>query len=141
MVRRIGTVLLFTVLAVVLLAPSVLAGNAHFVGTPTVTRSGNSLTVSGKVAGLGNEEQINVEISAQAACLNRGENFPEAENKESFTAAGVFPVQNGKADFRLTLTATFQPRCSPPMTVVFGDVTVTVTATGIFLTTTIPGPF
>jgi hypothetical protein len=141
MMRRIGTVLLFTVLAIVMLAPSVLAGNAHFVGTPTATRSGNSITVSGKVAGLGNEEQINVEISAQAACLNRGENFPEAENKEAFTAAGVFPVQNGKADFRLTLTATFQPRCSPPMTVVFGDVTVTVTDSGIFLQTTIPGPF
>lgn len=120
------------------------AGNPHFVGTPSVNRQGNSLAVSGKVAGLGNEEQIHIEISADAACLNRGEQFPDADNKETFTAAGDFPVQNGKANFRLTLTATFQPRCSPPMTVVFGDVTIEVTSDddpNLFLTTTIAGPF
>jgi hypothetical protein len=120
------------------------AGNPHFVGTPTVTRQGNSLTVSGKVAGLGNEEQIHVEVSADAACLNRGEQFPDADNKETFTASGDFPVQNGKANFRLSLTATFQPRCSPPMRVVFGDVSIVVTSDddpNLLLTTTIAGPF
>jgi hypothetical protein len=30
-----------------------------------------------------------------------------------------------KAKFTLTVTATFQPECSPPMTVAFTDVTVT----------------
>jgi len=103
-----------------------LAGNAHFVGTPKVTQSGDSLLVSGKVAGLGNETQINVEVSAQAACVNRGQNFPQAANKRTFSAEGDFPVQNGKANFSLTLTATFQPKCSPPMTVVWGPVTITV---------------
>jgi hypothetical protein len=38
-------------------------------------------------------------------------------------------VQNGKAEF--SLTATFQPACSPPMTVEFRDVTVTDTTNGI----------
>ena len=103
-----------------------LAGNAHFVGTPKVNQSGDSLIVTGKVAGLGNETQINVEVSAQAACLNRGQKFPQAENKETFSAEGDFPVQNGKANFSLTLTATFSPKCSPPMTVVWGPVTITV---------------
>ena len=42
-----------------------------------------------------------------------------------------FPVQNGKADFSLTVTATFQPNCTPPMTVVFSNVTVTDTTSGI----------
>jgi hypothetical protein len=127
-------------------AVPVLAGNAHFVGTPTATRSGNSLTVSGKVAGLGNIPDIFVEISAQAACLNRGENFPQAANKQSFSADGRFPVQTGKADFILTLTATFQPKCSPPMRIVFGPVTVNVydddPAEGgtLLLTKTINGP-
>jgi hypothetical protein len=32
---------------------------------------------------------------------------PKAANKESFSADGYFPVQNGKADFSLTVTATF----------------------------------
>lgn len=48
-------------------------------------------------------------------------------------------MQNGKADFSLTVTATFQPECSPPMTVVFTDITVTDTTNGI--SRSIPGTF
>ena len=120
-------------------APNVWAGSPHFVGDPTVTRSGDSLTVSGKEAGLGNEAQVEIQVSVEAACLNPGENFPQAANKQTFTQTGTFPVQNGKALFTLTVTATFQPHCSPPMTVVFGDVTVTDLTNGV--TTTIAGPF
>ena len=109
-----------------LAATSAWAGSPHFVGTPTVSRSGDSLNVSGKVAGLGNEDQIHVAVSAEAACLNRGQNFPQAANKMTVTSEGDFPVQNGKALFSLTLTAVFQPKCSPPMSVVFGPVTITV---------------
>jgi len=135
------------VLVILGLALPAWAGNPHFVGTPKATRSGNTLTVSGKVAGLGNEPDIFVEISVEAACLNRGENFPAAENKESFNASGNFPVQNGKANFELSVTATFQPKCSPPMTVVFGDVSINVydddPALGgtLILSTTLSGPF
>jgi hypothetical protein len=43
----------------------------------------------------------------------------------------VRPVQNGKAYFELTGTATFQPECSPPMTVAFSNITVTDTTNGI----------
>jgi hypothetical protein len=35
-------------------------------------------------------------------------------------------VQNGKADFSITLTATFQPDCTPPMTLVWSNVTISV---------------
>jgi len=137
--RRLITTLVAAVAAMLFFVPTAFAGSPHFVGTPTVTRSGDSLTVSGKVAGLGNETQVHIEVSADAACLNRGENFPQAANKETFTAAGDFPVQNGKAEFELTLTATFQPKCSPPMRVVFGDVTVTDAEHG--LSVTLPGTF
>jgi hypothetical protein len=111
-----------------------LAGNAHFVGTPTLTVSGNTLTVAGKVAGLGNIPQIHVEITATAECINPGSNKPKAANKESIGAGDDFPVQNGKANFSLEATATFQPDCTPPMTLRFSDVVVTVTAEdGTFL--------
>jgi hypothetical protein len=40
-------------------------------------------------------------------------------------------VQNGKAEFDLSLTAHFKPECSPPMTVVFSNVTVSDTTNGI----------
>lgn len=102
----------------------VLAGSPHFVGDISVERDGNSLMVSGKEAGLGNETQVHIEITADAQCINPGTKHPKAANKESFSAEGDFPVQNGKAEFTLTLTATFQPDCTPPMTVVFTNVVV-----------------
>ena len=80
-----------------------------------------------KEAGLGNETQVHIEVTATAECINNGGKHPKAVNKESVSAAGDFPVQNGKAEFSLTLTASFQPECSPPMTVRFSDVVVSDT--------------
>ena len=113
-------------------APATFAGSAHFVDdTVTASRSGNSITVSGKEAGLGDESQVHIVVSATAACINPGDHHPKAANKQSVSAAGDFPVQNGKANFSVTLTATFQPDCTPPMTVVYTNVTVTDTTNGI----------
>ena len=42
------------------------AGSPHFVGDITVTRSGSTLTVSGKEAGLGNEDQVHIVVTATA---------------------------------------------------------------------------
>jgi len=114
------------------------AGSPHFVGACVATRSGNTLTVSGKEAGLGDESQINVVISATALCINGGGNHPKATNKTSVSAAGTFPVQNGKALFSLDATATFSPSCNPPMTVSFVDITVTDQTNSI--TCTVSGP-
>jgi hypothetical protein len=112
-------------------APVALAGSPHFVGAVTATRTDNSLTVSGKEAGLGDEEQVNIVVTATAECINKGEHHPKAENKESLSTGENVPVQNGKAIFSLTVTATFKPSCSPPMTLAFTDVTVTDTTNGI----------
>ena len=46
----IAAMLALAVLALAALPAS--AGSPHFVGTPTATRSGDALTVTGKVAGL-----------------------------------------------------------------------------------------
>jgi hypothetical protein len=128
------------VLTAAIAASTALAGSAHFINNAfSVSRSGNTLTVSGKEAGLGDEPQIHVELSATALCINGGGKNPKATNKTSVTAAGDFPVQNGKADFTLSGTATFQPSCSPPMTVQFTDVSVTDTTNG--LTHSFPGTF
>jgi hypothetical protein len=126
-------ILTLMVLAAGLVAvPAAWAGSPHFVdSTVSASRAGNSLTVSGKEAGLGDEEQVHIVVEATAECINRGEHHPKAENKESVSSEGTFPVQNGKADFSLTVTATFKPSCSPPMTVAFTDVTVTDTTNGI----------
>jgi hypothetical protein len=121
--KKISALLLTVLLLLVLPVSAVFAGNPHFI-TVDVTRDGNSLTVSGKETGLGNETQVHIEVSADASCINPGTKHPKAANKESLSAAGDFPVQNGKADFELTLTATFQPDCTPPMTVVFTNIMV-----------------
>ena len=108
------------------------AGSPHFINSAfSISRADNTLTVSGKEAGLGDEAQIHVELSATALCINPGGHHPKAVNKESVSAAGDFPVQNGKAEFTLSATATFQPDCTPPMTVQFTDVTVTDTTNGL----------
>ena len=114
------------------------AGSPHFV-TADATRSGNTLTASFKEAGLGNEPQVHVVLSATALCINNGGKHPKAVNKTSVNAAGDFPVQNGKAEGTLSVTAVFQPDCSPPMTVEFTNVTLTDTTSGV--TANIPGTF
>ena len=114
------------------------AGSPHFV-TADATRSDNTLTVTFKEAGLGNEPQVHIVLSATALCINNGGKHPKAVNKASVSASDDFPVQNGKAEGELSVTATFQPECSPPMTVAFTDVTLVDETSGA--RANIPGTF
>jgi hypothetical protein len=109
---------------IALMTGAVYAGSPHFVGDPVFVISGNTVCVTGKEAGLGDEAQIEVTLSFDAACINPGSKKPQAANKESFSATGTFPVQNGKANFSLCATATFQPDCTPPMSVSFSNLQV-----------------
>jgi hypothetical protein len=140
-VLRIPKVFLVVAVAALTVAGSALAvSNAHFVGSPTATRDDNTLTISGKVAGLGDVEVITVSITGDALCINPGSKHPKATNKADVAGGAEIPVQNGKALFSVPASATFQPDCTPPMTVVFENVTVTVTAAdGTNLEFTFPG--
>ena len=124
--RRVMLVAVLALATAAVAVPVAFAGSPHFVGTPTITRSGDAITVSGKVAGLGDETQINVAVTADVACVNPGNNEPKAENKGATIAEGTFPVQNGKANFSVTGTGTTSPDCSPPMTLRYSNVVVTV---------------
>jgi hypothetical protein len=76
--------IIVTMLALAMLALAALpawAGSPHFVGTPTISRSGDALTVSGKVAGLGDETQINVALTADVACVNRATTSPRPRTR------------------------------------------------------------
>lgn len=121
------------------LAPTAGAVSAHFVGTPTATASGSSLTVKGKEAGLGDQQTVNISVTADAQCVNPGNNEPQAGNKQATGGSTTVPVQNGKANFTVTVTATFKPKCSPPMSLVWSN--VVVTDTGNNISVTLPGPF
>jgi hypothetical protein len=106
---------------------------AHF-NNVTITIDGNTITAEGREAGLGNVDQVHIVLSATALCINGGGRHPRAVNKTGVAAGGDFPVQNGHADFWLSGTATFEPSCSPPMTVQFTDITVTDTTSGVTYT-------
>jgi hypothetical protein len=134
---RVLTVLALTLALSALVVPSALAGSPHFVGTPTVTRDGDTLTVTGKIAGLGNEDQVHVVLSADVQCVNPGNNEPQAENMGAVIAEGDFPVQSGKALFTLSGVGTTDPACSPPMTLRYSNVIVTDETSGISVA--IPG--
>jgi hypothetical protein len=123
----VSTTLLVGTLLGILAAAAV--SNAHFVGSPTATRSDSTLTVAGKVAGLGDVDVITVTVTGDVACINPGDHHPKAANKEAFSTSADVPVQNGKALFSLSVVgSTIDPSCSPPMTLQFSNVTVTVDA-------------
>jgi hypothetical protein len=128
--RKFLVLALIALGAVAVAVPAAWAGSPHFVSL-TAERSGDSVIVEGKEAGLGNESAVFIEVTATAECINNAGKHPKAANKESVSAAGKFPVQNGKAEFSLTLTASFKPDCSPPMEVRFSNVVVTDTTNGI----------
>jgi hypothetical protein len=131
MQRRILSLLVGIAFVGVLAATGAWAGSPHFVSCNIVSQTSNSVTVAAKEAGLGNEQQIDALLEATALCINPGDKHPRAANKADVATAGTFPVQNGKANYTLTGTATFQPDCSPPMTVSFTDILITDTTNGI----------
>ena len=131
--RRTGLILSMLLVLASLTTSLALAGNPHFVYA-TFSTEGNTVTVSAKEAGLGDEEQIVATLSGDAACLNPGGNHPKAANKESFATSAVVPIQNGKAEYTLTLAATFQPDCTPPMTVEWSNVVLTDETNGLTAT-------
>ncbi|HEX6231796.1 MAG TPA: hypothetical protein VFZ63_01595 [Jiangellaceae bacterium] len=123
--RRLLLVFVTALFASILVVPHAVAGNPHFVGDASIVRDGDALVVSGKLAGLGNELQVDIRVTALAECINPGTKKPRAANKESFSAEGQFPVQNGKANYSLTLVATtISPNCSPPMTIRWSNVLI-----------------
>jgi hypothetical protein len=132
--KRLPLVLISSLAAVGLLAQTAWAGSPHFVGTPTFSISGNTATVKAKEAGLGDESQIVAVLSGTAECINGGGNNPSAANKTSFSTSSVVPVQNGKANYTITATATFSPPCSPPMTVTFTSLVLTDTTNNLSVT-------
>ncbi|MGV3587880.1 MAG: hypothetical protein ACO1OF_12815 [Adhaeribacter sp.] len=84
------------------------AQNPHFVSGPTITDNGNTLTASGSIAGLGNNELITItlvaDVTVTSTCTNPGGNIAPGQTKTgTVTATGTFRSgKNGRVDFRLT---------------------------------------
>jgi hypothetical protein len=111
--------ILVATLALILFSPAgAFAANVHLVGDLTVTDNGTTLTVSGKLAGLGNADVIiTVDASglAKVTCINPGGNeAPGINKKVDVTATTTIPAsevreKNGNVTFSLST-----PSPAPP---------------------------
>ena len=130
--RLVVAVVLTALVALVAAPAHAHADSPRFVdGAFSVRASGPTLTVDGREAGLGDQAEVRIVVTALALCVDGGGDRPETENRTSAGAAEDVPVQNGKAQFSVTLMASFQPRCGPPMTVAFRDIRVSDITNGV----------
>jgi hypothetical protein len=132
--RRLILLVVGALATAAIAAPAAWAGSPHFVGNATASASGNTLSVSAKEAGLGDEAQIVAVLTADALCINGGGHHPKAVNKTSVSQTSTEPVQNGQATYTISATATFQPSCSPPMTVEFTNIKLVDTTNNLTAT-------
>jgi hypothetical protein len=103
--------LLATLVVAAVAAPAAFAANAHFIGTPSLVQSGNSLTISFKAAGLGNVAEadfsLNGTVDVSSRCYTKSGNKPQAANKQETIAVNdtkTFPVSNGQTTGSFTVT-------------------------------------
>src|SRR5262249_25879501 len=126
-------------------AAVVYAASVHFVGRPTFTDNGTTLTVAGRLAGLGNED-LTITVTAQGTaiviCTNPGGQDVPGQNRPPITATAsqnisAADIMNGHVDFSVTTPEPPPPTpeeagCPNPnwttriSDVVFTSVTITV---------------
>jgi hypothetical protein len=126
-----------------LVSAALLAANVHFVRGPDVTDNGVTLTVSGKLAGLG-EGDITVIVNATGVasveCTNPGGNVAPGQDT-TFAASGSVTLpasKNGNLVFSVTTAVPVIPSSACPnpqwtadaTDVVFANGTVTVVQGG-----------
>ena len=80
----------------------------HFGSGPTITNNGTTLTATGSIAGLGNNQLIVISLTANATittqCTNPGGHVVPGQTKtETVSATGRYSSgQNGRVDFSIT---------------------------------------
>jgi hypothetical protein len=104
--------LLLAVCLCLALAVTVSAANLHFVGSPSFEVDGNTLAVSGKVAGLGDQQQASftLDVDGQAffTCFNKGGNAAPGQNPVTFSVSDTRVLRsdkNGNIVFDFGVTA------------------------------------
>jgi hypothetical protein len=128
--RRVLMVFMGAMLTLGLGATTALAQNPHIVGAPSASVSGNTLTLSASVAGLGNVETATFTLSGTvevfSRCYTKSGNRPQAANKrETITVSETrtFPVRNGRTNATFTVTPLSTLECPPGQRAVIESVT------------------
>jgi hypothetical protein len=135
--RGYRTAALAVFLAIGLMAQAALADNPHFVGTPSASVSGTTVTVTFKAAGLGTGDyaafSLDGTIDLFSRCYNRGGNKPQADNKQEaipVDADGSFPVRGGQTTGSFEITASSTLDCPGNQIVVVESFSYDLTLTG-----------
>jgi len=120
-----------TVLATMAMgATAAWAENAHIVGSPSATVSGNTLTLSASVAGLGNVPSATFSlqgpVTVSSRCYTKSGNKPQAANKQetiNVSQTQTFAVRNGRTNATFTVTPLSTLDCPGGQRVVIESVT------------------
>lgn len=128
--RRFIIVPIVAFATLILGSTAALAANPHIVGNPSTTVSGNSITFSASVAGLGNVESATFRlvgtIEVSSRCYTKSGNKPQAANKQetiNVDSTETFDVRNGRTNATFTIAPLSTLDCPPGQRVVIESVT------------------
>ena len=134
---RKATLMIAALAAVLVFSAVAVAASPHFIGTPTITQSGNSLVVNFKAAGLGNVPSATFSLSGtvtvSSRCYTKSNNKPQAANKQetiNVSDTKTFPVRNGQTTGSFTITPLSTLTCPPGQRVVVESVSYNLTLSG-----------
>ena len=143
---RLSLSVLIAALLVAVMSSGAMAANAHVVKGPDVSVSGNTLTVTASIAGLGNVPSANFALTGTAdvfsQCYNRGGKNPAADNKdETITVdeSGTFPVRNGRTNVTFNITPLSTLDCPGGQVAIIESVSWDLTLSGEGISVPISG--
>lgn len=88
-----------------------LAANPHFVSGPNITSGTNTVTACGKIAGLGNNQEVTIVVEAKAitTCTNRGGHVPSGLTEKLIGRETIVSDKNGNVTFCVTTDKASNP--------------------------------